>query len=76
MLAAMIANWGTHYELGPPDLPPMGLLPKWILIGLIPQLTFWIAFTVIVGIVFGSVAAMLTGGSRSAAGVPAPTGRA
>jgi len=76
MLVAMMANWGTHYELGPPDLPPMGLLPKWIFIGLIPQLTFWIAFTVIVGIVFGSVAAMLEGRSRSAAGVPAPTARA
>jgi hypothetical protein len=76
MLVAMMGQWGTHYELGPPNMPPMGLFTKWLVIGLLPQLTFWIAFTVIVGIVFGAVAAMLQGRARSAAGVPAPTGRA
>lgn len=75
MLIAMTASWGTHYELGPPDMPPMGLLPKWVLIGLLPQLTFWIAFTVIVGMVFGSVAAMLGGRARSGGPAVAPTGR-
>lgn len=56
MLVAMAANWGTHYELGPPGLPEMGLVQKWILIGLIPQLVFWVGFTVIVGCLFGSLA--------------------
>jgi hypothetical protein len=54
MLIAMTANWGTHYELGPPGFPEMGLFPKWFLIGLMPQLSAWIAFTVIVGSLFGS----------------------
>jgi len=76
MLVAMMGNWGTHYELGPPDLPPMGLFAKWILIGLAPQLTFWIAFTVVVGIIFGSVAAMIGGRARSAGPALAETGRA
>lgn len=67
MLVAMSANWGTHYELGPPGLPPMGLLTRWVAIGVVPQLTFWIAFTVLVGAVFGSVAALLGGRARSAA---------
>jgi len=76
MLVAMMANWGTHYELGPPDMPPMGLLARWFLIGLVPQLTFWIAFTVVVGLIFGSVAAMLGGRARSAGGALAEPGRA
>jgi hypothetical protein len=67
MLVAMRANWGTHYELGPPGMPAMGLLARWALIGLLPQLTFWIAFTIIVGILFGSVAAMIGGRARSEA---------
>jgi hypothetical protein len=67
MLVAMKANWGTHYELGPPEMPAMGLLARWALIGLLPQLTFWIAFTVVVGAIFGSVAALIGGRARSAA---------
>lgn len=56
MLVAMAANWGTHYELGPRGLPEMGLVPRWIVIGLLPQLVFWVGFTVVVGCLFGSVA--------------------
>ncbi|MEW5974244.1 MAG: hypothetical protein AB1898_00420 [Acidobacteriota bacterium] len=58
MLVAMLAGWGTHYELGPPGLPQMGLLTKWMTIGLLPQLVFWIAFTVLFGSLFGSLALM------------------
>jgi hypothetical protein len=56
MLIAMVANWGTHYELGPHGFPEMSVLSKWFLIGLMPQLSLWIAFTVIVGSLFGSLA--------------------
>jgi hypothetical protein len=56
MLVAMAANWGTHYELGPPGFPEMSLVSKWFLIGLMPQLSLWIAFTVVVGSLFGSLA--------------------
>lgn len=56
MFGAMAANWGTHYELGPPGFPEMSLVSKWFLIGLLPQLSLWIAFTVIVGSLFGSLA--------------------
>ena len=76
MLLAMMANWGTHYELGPPDLPPMGLFTKWFAIGLVPQLTFWIAFTIVIGTIFGAVAAMIGGRARSGGEALAPTGRA
>jgi len=56
MFVAMAANWGTHYELGPPGFPEMSLVSKWFLIGLLPQLSLWIAFTVIVGSLFGGLA--------------------
>ena len=76
MLVAMMANWGTHYELGPPNLPPMGLFTKWVAIGLVPQLTFWIGFTMMVGAIFGSVAAMIGGRARSGGPALAAAGRA
>ena len=56
MFVAMAANWGTHYELGPPGFPEMSLLPKWFVIGFLPQLSLWITFTVVVGSLFGSAA--------------------
>ena len=59
MFIAMSANWGTHYELGPPGFPQMGLVSKWFLIGLLPQLSLWIAFTVIIGSLSGSLALLL-----------------
>src|SRR5260370_41856981 len=61
MLVTILANWGTHYEKGPPGFPEMGALAKWFWIGLVPQLTLWMAFTVIVGALFGGVAAAVTG---------------
>lgn len=56
MLVAMMAGWGTHYELGPPGFPQMSVLATWFWIGLIPQMVFWIGFTVLVGMLFGTLA--------------------
>lgn len=57
MLVAIYANWGTHYDVPPSaDFPQMAPLAKWFWIGLVPQLTVWIAFTVIVGMLFGLIA--------------------
>jgi hypothetical protein len=57
MLAAILGNWGTHYDVAPPNFPAMAPLMKWLLIGLLPQLTIWIWFTVVVGSLFGILAA-------------------
>jgi hypothetical protein len=57
MLAALFAGWGTHYEKGPPDFPAMGVVATWFWIGLLPQLTLWVGFTVVVGMLFGALAA-------------------
>ena len=59
MLAAILGNWGTHYDAAPPDFPAMGPIAKWALIGLFPQLTLWIGFTITVGMLFGSIAAAI-----------------
>ena len=57
MLAAILGNWGTHYDVMPPGAPAMEGLTKWLLIGVFPQLTIWMAFTVVIGGLFGIVAA-------------------
>jgi hypothetical protein len=59
MLVAMLGNWGTHYDGAPPGLPAMSVFQRWFLTGLIPQMTTWIAFTVLVGVLFGSIAGAL-----------------
>jgi hypothetical protein len=66
MLVAIFANWGTHYDVPPtPDFPPMAPLAKWFLIGLLPQLTVWIAFTVVIGMLFGLIAVAIVHRGRA-----------
>ena len=57
MFFAIRGNWGTHYDGPPPGFPTdVGWFEKFILIGVFPQLVFWVAFTVIVGTLFGAAA--------------------
>lgn len=61
-LVAMLGNWGTHYDVAPPDNPEvatMGLFAKWFWIGLLPQMTAWVFLTVVAGMIFGSLAALI-----------------
>ncbi len=67
MLMAMLGNWGTHYDAPPPGLPEMGVLAKWFAIGVVPQMTIWIWFTVVVGSLFGIVAGAIARRGRAAA---------
>lgn len=55
MLVAMLGNWGTHYDVAPPNFPPMGVFAKWFMIGVVPQLSIWIAFTMVIGCLFGGI---------------------
>src|SRR5262249_34412610 len=65
MLPAVMGHWGTHYDALPPNWPPtMGPVQTWALIGLFPQMTLWIGFTLIGGMLAGSVAAAAAGGRR------------
>jgi hypothetical protein len=56
MLAAILGSWGTHYDVAPPDFPAMSAVNKWLIIGLLPQLTIWLWFTNVIGGLFGIVA--------------------
>jgi hypothetical protein len=57
MLFAILGQWGTHYDAPAPGQPEMGPFATWVTIGLLPQTTTWIAFTVIIGSLFGGIAA-------------------
>ena len=59
MLAAILGSWGTHYDAMPPGTPEMSGLQKWLVAGVLPQLTVWQWFTVVIGGLFGIAAAAL-----------------
>ncbi len=57
MFLAIQGSWGTHYDaVGPRS---MDFWPKYVATGLEPQLIFWVAFTVIFGALFGTIAAVI-----------------
>jgi len=64
MLIAIYANWGTHYDVAPPNMAGMAPLTKWFMIGLLPQMLGWIPFTICVGALFGGLALLAVGGRR------------
>jgi len=64
MLVAIFANWGTHYDVPPPDFPEMGALRKWFFIGFLPQAFLWIPFTVFAGALCGGIALLFAGRAR------------
>ncbi|MGH9827533.1 MAG: hypothetical protein ACREDR_30265, partial [Blastocatellia bacterium] len=58
MYFAIRGNWGTHYDVVPPSFPAnVSFWPKYIQIGVLPQLIFWVAFTIVSGSLFGSIVA-------------------
>ena len=72
MIFAIQGNWGTHYDVAPnADFPAMPWLEKWFLIGAIPQLIGWIAFTVMIGSLFGAIAVVIANRLRTREHVPA-----
>jgi len=55
MFFAIRGSWGTHYDAVPPDLPALSLIPKYLWIGFFPQLILWVAFTILTGMLFGTI---------------------
>jgi hypothetical protein len=72
MLVAIFASWGTHYDVAPPNFPEMAPLPKWFMIGLLPQMFMWIPFTIYLGTLFGGLTLLAAGRRREVrtAGTP------
>jgi hypothetical protein len=60
MYIAMRGDWGTHYDVAPPNFPPdTTFWSKFMQIAFLPQMFLWIAFTIITGMVTGSIAAAI-----------------
>jgi hypothetical protein len=56
MYFAMRGNWGTHYDaVAPTYTGPTALWPKYLLLGIEPQMIMWIAFTMAVGAFFAGI---------------------
>jgi hypothetical protein len=70
MFFAMRGNWGTHYDAVPPDVPALGLIAKYLWLGFFPQLVLWVAFTILAGMLFGTVAAGIARVVKIDRGVP------
>lgn len=66
---AIRGNWGTHYDALPPGFPETSFWVRYVQTVLVPQLIFWIAFTVVVGTLFGTIAIAIR--SRRNVGIPA-----
>jgi len=70
MFIAMRANgglgWGTHYDVVPPNFHSLGFGVKFFYFALVPQMTLWIGFTVVVGSIFGAIAAAVAGRGKPA----------
>ncbi len=56
MLLAFRGRWGTHYAHVPRPFRATGLVETWLWLGFLPQLTFWVGYTIVAGMLFGSVA--------------------
>ena len=55
MFFAFRGNWGTHYDAVPSDLPALGLTAQYLWLGIFPQLTLWVAYTILAGMLFGTI---------------------
>lgn len=67
MYFAMRGNWGTHYDAIPPELPQdMSFWTKYVELAVVPQMLMWIAFTMIMGSLFGGIAIALIRPSKPA----------
>jgi hypothetical protein len=58
MFFAMRHNLGTHYDAVPRDLPAgIGFWPKYLWLAFFAQLVYWVAITIVMGMLFGTFAA-------------------
>jgi hypothetical protein len=56
MFFAMRGHWGTHYDALPPTYSvPTTFFGQYMVIAFLPQMVVWVAFTVLVGALFGAV---------------------
>lgn len=59
MYIAMRGDWGTHYDVAPPGFPETTFWAKFIQIAFVPQMFLWVAYTIVTGMLTGSIAAAI-----------------
>lgn len=71
MFFAILGSWGTHYDALPPMYAgPNSFWPKFFVLAFLPQMIFWVAFTILAGALFGSVVAAFVGRKQAAQKAP------
>ena len=73
MIFAFRSNWGTHYDVAPSSVLFLNYVTKYLWIGFVPQLVLWVGFTVVTGMLAGTLAAAVM---RLARRVPQPSNAA
>lgn len=66
MFLAFQGNWGTHYDALPPGVASKGFVSNFLNFAVVPQMFAWIAFTVLVGTLFGAITAAIAKGRKPA----------
>jgi hypothetical protein len=59
MYLAMRGDWGTHYDAVQPEYAGLAFWPKFLQFAFLAQMFLWIPFTIITGMVTGSIAAAI-----------------
>jgi hypothetical protein len=67
MFFAMSGSWGTHYDAVPPENAHLAFWPKYLYLGIAPQLVMWIAYTMTVGALLGGIYVAIVRRGKSAA---------
>ena len=71
MFLAMRGNggkgWGTHYDAVPPTYAQASFAKKFFEMAVVPQMTLWIGWTVVLGSISGVIAVAVTGRRKQAA---------
>jgi hypothetical protein len=65
MLVAMRGRWGTHYDYA--DVPRFQQMPFWsgfFWLAFFPQMVFWVSFTIVAGMLAGTLYAAVAGRAR------------
>jgi hypothetical protein len=60
------AGWGTHYDITGADLAGLPFAEKFLYNAFLPQMTLWIAWTVIIGTLAGLIAVAVTRAHKTA----------
>ena len=68
MYFAMRGDWKTHYDAVPEGFPTnLSFWDKYMQLAFVPQMVMWIAFTIIMGSLFGGVALAVARRGKAAA---------